>query len=182
MPLRIVSFATYLSNTDVKWRSDDFNANKFIKALKEEPINKHAWIPLPLGGILRKLQQSNSEKAFEWFAEWAAEYIEEKKKARPLALVPIPGSTCGINGDLVPRTRRLADELAKRLKKVQVWDGLRWKEVMPSAHSMGGTRDPQELFDNLAITEKLPDAELVLIDDVFTTGAHLQAAVAILLQ
>lgn len=51
---------------------------------------------------------------------------------------------------------------------------------MPS--SQGGTRDPQELYDNLVVTEEIPNGGIVLIDDVRTTGAHLRAAAAKLAQ
>jgi predicted amidophosphoribosyltransferase len=48
---------------------------------------------------------------------------------------------------------------------------------MPSASKQGGTRHPQILYDNLSLTAKLPKKrEFILIDDVKTTGGHLQAA------
>ena len=56
-----------------------------------------------------------------------------------------------------------------------MWDRLRWKTIMTPS-SQGGTRDPQELYDNLVVTKEPPKGSLVLIDDVRTTGAHLLAA------
>jgi len=71
----------------------------------------------------------------------------------------------------------LAKALAVQLGG-EVWDRLRWKTIMTPS-SQGGTRDPQELYDNLVVTKQPPPkGSLMLIDDVRTTGAHLLAAAA----
>ena len=54
---------------------------------------------------------------------------------------------------------------------------------MCAAHTGTGTREPQELYDNLCLTVRQLPVDLpsiVLIDDVVATGAHLRAAAAYL--
>jgi predicted amidophosphoribosyltransferase len=82
-----------------------------------------------------------------------------------------------VTNENVPRTVRLAGALAAHLETATVSDILRWKEVMiPS--SRGGTRNPQILYENLVLTTRPPTTQVILIDDVRTTGAHLIATAA----
>ena len=175
MALTVISFATYLTSGDVAWRNDDFNTLKFVQAIKGEPLNKWAWVPV--GGKLRKLQQENADDATEWFGEWGSEYLAGKNLRSPIVFLPIPNSSCAITNKEVPRTVRLAVAIAERLPKAEVWDCLRWKKVMKAARQ-GGSRDPQVLYDNMATTCNLAKGRIVLVDDVRTKGAHLRAAAA----
>src|SRR5260370_26378286 len=180
MPLKVVSLATCLTGRDEPWRPDDYNAMKFIKAIKGESLNKHAWVPV--GGTLRRLENDNADDAIDWFGEWASGCVKGKHLARPLLLVPVPNSSCAVTNKKVPRIFRLAEAIASRLQRVDVLDCLRWEKPMRSSHSMGGTRDRQELYDSLVVTRRLPDTRLVLLDDVRTTRAHLLASAARLIE
>lgn len=53
---------------------------------------------------------------------------------------------------------------------------------MPSANVQGGTRNPEVLLKNLAVTGRVRGATVVLVDDVLTSGGHLQACSALLRQ
>jgi hypothetical protein len=179
MALRVISFATYLTNVDVAWRGEDYDALKFVKAIKGKPINKYAHVPV--GKVRRLLQERNADDTIGWFGEMAMAPTRDLRIPHPLILVPIPNSSCTTTNGKVPRTTRLAKALAVQLGG-EVWDRLRWKTIMTPS-SQGGTRDPQELYDNLVVTkEPPPKGSLVLIDDVRTTGAHLRAAAARLVE
>jgi predicted amidophosphoribosyltransferase len=179
MALRVISFATYLTNVDVVWRGEDYDALKFVKAIKGKPINKYAYVPV--GKAKRLLQERNADDAITWFGEMAMAPTRDLRIPRPLVLVPIPNSSCTTTNGKVPRTTRLAKALLVQLGEGEVWDRLRWKTSMTPS-SQGGTRDPQELYDNLVVTKEPPKGSLVLIDDVRTTGAHLLAAAARLVE
>ena len=84
---------------------------------------------------------------------------------------------------VVCRTRRLAESICDALKDGScVVDCLRWATPLLSARE-GGPREPQLLYPHLAIlNEQLPRANprfrVLLVDDVATTGGHLQACAA----
>ena len=56
---------------------------------------------------------------------------------------------------------------------------LRWIEEMQSAR-IGGPRDAIFLYKKLIVNTDLPDGDMVLIDDVYTTGGHLKASAWVL--
>src|ERR1019366_2850820 len=175
MPLTVVSFATYLVDINVSWRHDDYNALKFVKAIKGDPVNLFAYVPVC--DVIHRLEQSNAEEAIDWFGELVAMYINSQNLGRPLTFVPVPNSGCAATNEEVPRTLLLAQAAANRLEDTDVWDGLRWKSVMVPS-SQGGTRDPQDLYNNLSVTKQVPTTTVVLVDDVRTTGSHFVAALA----
>lgn len=175
MPLKVVSFVTYLTNSDQKWRQDDWGTMKFVKAVKGDGVNGSAWVRV--GDQDRRLTQENAEDAIGWFGELGAEYIKAKRLKRPLVLVPVPNSKCTIGNKRNSRTLHLAKAIASRLSNVKVWAGLRWKNSELSARK-GGARQPAVLYKRLAVTKSVPGARVVLIDDVYTTGGHLRASAA----
>jgi hypothetical protein len=179
MAVKVVCLCAYLTNVNIQWRDEDYNANKFISALKGEAINGYAKILV--GKTWHRLQESNRDSAVDWFGEMAAEYVRQKHKARPLAFVPIPSSKCVAGGKIISSTYPLADAIVSNLQDVSVWDGLRWSAAKVPAHQ-GGPRDPHYFYKNLVIAKKLPDAEIVLVDDMFTSGSHMQAANARLVE
>lgn len=174
MSLTVVSFATYLTNTHTPWRDEDHWALKFVKAVKGKPFGGYAWVRV--AGEPKRLNQENAEEAIDWFGIMAAEYLEDHVRD-DIQLVPIPNSHC-TKASEIPRTKRLALAIAARVG-VHVLDGLRWKAAMTPS-SKGGTRNPQDLYDNLIEVRKLADSKIILVDDVRTKGAHLVAAKAFL--
>lgn len=175
MAVTAVCFCAYLTGILVPWRHEDHNAHKYIQALKGHSINGYA--PILVNGVRHRLQDSNRDLAIDWFGETAANYITHKHKKRPLALVPVPSSNCVIGSKIIPPASRMADAIASRLENVTVWDGLRWSEAMVPTHK-GGIRSADHSYAHLRITKKVPQAELVIVDDVLTSGSHIRAIAA----
>ncbi len=173
MPLSVTSFATYL--TRPPWSGDDHNALKFVKAVKGKSFR--GWAQVPVLGTIKRLEPANAEDAVDWFGELAAAEIVKRGLRSPLILVPLPNSSSTVRNNKKPRTALLAGAIAEKLNNAQVWDGLRWAKEMIPTHQEG-TRDPQELYDNLVVTSVPPKGTLILVDDVYTLGGHLQAGVA----
>src|SRR5258708_2689847 len=173
MPLSVISFATYL--TRAPWNNDDHHALKFVKAVKAKPFR--GWAQVPVLGRCKRLESANADDAIDWFGELAAAEIVRLHLRGPLVLVPLPNSSSTIRNKKKPRTALLAEAIASKLKNTQEWDALRCGREMIPTHQEG-TSDPQELYDNLAVTGVPPKGTIVLVDDVYTLGGHLQAAVA----
>src|SRR6267143_1928393 len=171
MPLSVISFATYKRPPYI---STDYPALKFVKAVKGKPFTGYADVPVL--GRWKRLIPANADEAVGWFGELAAAELVRQFSA-PITLVPLPNSSSTVDNRMVPRTAYLAETIASKLTKATVWDGMRWIEEMIPTHQEG-TRDPQELYDNLRVIRAAPKCALVLVDDVYTRGGHLQAAVA----
>ena len=164
--MTVVSFVSYLCRG--RFRSQgEIDASTFVKAIKGH------WAI----GMVSRLDTRDCSEAIEWFGEIGALILGMKRLRAPIVLVPVPDSTCTSASSHVPRTALLAQSLASHLMNAVVFDGLRWVRAVRSSHD-GGTRNPTRLYDNLVLTETIPQGTSVIVDDVFTTGAHIRTAAA----
>ncbi len=178
MPLKVVCFCSYLTATHNPWRPRDFDAHDFVHALKGRQLNKYARIPV--FGKDRILENKNLSDAADWFAEMAKDYFQKHHIRPPLCLVPVPSSTSSIRSPKKPETLKLANAIARTVGRgCQVKDCLRWKKAVIPA-STGGPRDPEILYSNLVVTRSLGSLPHILVDDVLTSGGHLQASATVL--
>ncbi len=177
--MRVVCFCTYLTDIVSAWRPDDHNAHDFIFAIKGRDFKGYALIPF--GGQPQRIDNSNRDRVVEWFGAMAAEYLRTTETEGPISLVPIPGSKCDRQSLGTPRTAALANAISGAFGPgARVCDMLRWKAALASANEQGGSRDPKFLLANLVRTGPVPSGRLILVDDVLTSGGHLQAAEALI--
>ncbi len=151
----------------------------YVKALKGEDMGN---MPSPqaftLAGVSHVLRKGSPDDVLTWTGEAVARLTKDFGN---LAFVPIPASTAAVGSPSAGRTGQIAAAAAAAHSGARFADVLRWREVRQSSHSGGGTRDPNELFQNLILTGDIYLNEyVVLIDDVLTTGAHLAAATRLL--
>lgn len=105
--------------------------------------------------------RQRSQRSERWSSPWCPSLSSTATCPRD-ALDSPPGKLCAAIRELNPN--------------IEVAAGLVWRAPQQSSRK-GGTRDAAELHKNLVVfSDPLPRQHLVLVDDVITTGSHLQAA------
>lgn len=162
--MNITAFVSY----DPRARgSREREAAIFIKVIKGEAEVPGSWT----------LDIRTAEEAISWFGETAATCLSIQHPSKPIALIPIPDSSCLYGREWQPRTFRLAEAIAHYLKNAEVHDVLRWRTSTKPSHRRG-TRNPMDLFDNLVCAGGRIESLTVLVDDVVSTGSHILASAA----
>jgi hypothetical protein len=156
-----------------EWRQDDYNAFKFMRAVMRRRFAGSAWVPVP-GRLPQRLTHANRDAAVEWFGEMALPAVQDMiVPGCEVVYVPIPGSG-RVVGSLPSPSRTLAAELARRVD-ARLLDILRWRQPLGQMPRRRGPLDPQALSDNLITTGGVVMADCVLVADVVTGVACLQA-------
>jgi predicted amidophosphoribosyltransferase len=130
---------------------------------------------VPIDGTNTKIVNANKDLAIKWFASWAAAKIIALG-VQPKVLIPIPSSKTIVASPEEFRTFKIAQEIAARVPKATATSLLRFVEPSPSSREEGGSRDPEVLYQNMTLTGAIPSGQIILIDDIMTSGGHFIAA------
>src|SRR4051812_48399974 len=147
-----VAFCRYPAKTSWKWRSEDWGASRFIKAIKHKPFNGYANIRILDREI--RINAASAPQARRWFADLVFDYLTNRQHdlEPPFFFVPIPDSGCAVDTEVEPRMLEVGDNLVGRFGgSSEVRDILRWREAMQPSHA-GGYRFVGRLYDNLIVT------------------------------
>ena len=166
-----ISYCRYISDRSVRSKSH-WDARAIVRAIKGDAFGGYA--DLQIDGAWRRLDQSHAELALQWFVERVYKETSFDPKTKYI-LVPIPHSSCTVQCGESPKVLTLAKALQQRLPQLQVADILRFKQVMPKT-SETNMRDENILYEATLLLQKPPVGNLILLDDVCTTGAHAKAA------
>jgi hypothetical protein len=175
MTMSVLSFCRYLSiPRGEEWRDEDYGAWMFVKAAKEEVFNGYAHLNIDGNRkLFRSSDLGNTDKARAWFGELVGGLQWSPKK---VYLTPVPDSGCATGIPRLSKTYPLASAAVANLKIATLWDGLRFKKVLAKSRE-GGPRDVETLYRNIEVIAPIPrDAQIILVDDVCTSGGHLKAA------
>jgi hypothetical protein len=179
VPLRTVSLFSYRTQ-GLDWNAAQIAVLRFVRALKGERVGDRR--SLPVNGNARSLGDENADEAFGWFGEMARAVLLDELGVTTVALVPVPDSASA-SGAVRCRTWWLADAVRDGCEAgdASVQDVLRWHEPKTRAHE-GGPRLASELLGRLRLLRPLSDLDrpFVLVDDLTTSGGHLQACAALL--
>jgi hypothetical protein len=179
MTLVVHAYGAYASyaNADIPWRQDDYNVNKLVKALKGKEFKGHADIR-GADGRSRRITHQNPQAALLLFSMWAATRLRDQQLHR-VVLVPVPSSSCTVFGQPTAPMQMATSVQALLGRPCRVEPWLRFQQVMTKS-SEGGTRNPVTLRQALVASDDVAACEVVLVDDVKTTGAHLKACARVL--
>jgi predicted amidophosphoribosyltransferase len=182
MSLKVVAFCGYFCNRVLMRRPEDHDAHKFIQAIKAKSMNMYGYVPVR--GVKQRLSNDNAADAVGWFATFVLDHLTAKKLKGPFLVVPVPNSDTTLSSSSKPRTKRLAKAICDVLNDgSKVVDCLRVKQDLGSASEDRGPRAANVLYGNLALLRDVvkgvdKDAKVLLVDDVTTSGGHLQACAA----
>ncbi len=169
--LKVLTFCSYLTNVDTPWRPEDHNCLKMVKALKGQPFN--GFFDARVGGKTRQYNQDNAGDFVKLIPKKLAA-IGNEHFGKNFAFVPIPNSAVTSPGHAEFKILKLAKEIAK-IAGVKATPCLTFREPQIASHR-GGPRDPYHFESAYQIHTPLPQTDIVLIDDVLTSGAHIQGA------
>lgn len=175
LPVKAICYYFSSQDHDAKWRNEDYNTYKMVKAVKGEPIK--GYVDLKVGGKIHRFTQENVGKLVTAITNSLGKLIEDTGVKAPI-LVPVPNSIGTRAVDEFP-THRLAAKIAARLGgAAEARPVLRWQRQQERAHD-GGTRNPHVLFSELILVGDVDKGRPhILVDDVCTTGGHFTASAA----
>jgi hypothetical protein len=156
-------------------RGVDYDSTHMVKAVKGLELHGSAYTWVPIDGTNTKIVNANKDLAIKWFANWAAAKIIALG-IQPKVLIPIPSSKTIVASPEDFRTFKIAQEIAARVPKATATSLLRFVEPRPSSREEGGSRDPEVLYPNMTLTGAIPPGQIILIDDIMTSGGHFIAA------
>ncbi len=169
--LQVTAFCHYPSyDPEQEWRDQDWKAFKLVKALKGQTIN--GYVQFKFGGRWYTLRDNNKDDVLSIFGTLVSNEIRALGVEQPV-LVPVPSSDC-LEFGVDAKAHRLTDAIQARLPDIEVSHALRWHTPQTKA-SQGGPRNPDVLIPNLDLQWQLGVRNVILIDDVMTTGGHIRS-------
>jgi len=178
--MKVFFRSAYVTERNYVRTQPEWAAFWFVKAIKGKAFNSPKAVKCPEG----ILSWSNRDTAFIWFGNWAAEVVSEiYPSGETLNIIPVPSKAALIENHKQPPQGTSSDQLAAHLAhalgdRAVLTKVLWWQKQLQRAHD-GGTRDPQKLHDKLEVKgEWCPVGPIILVDDMFTFGGHLEASVA----
>jgi hypothetical protein len=162
------------------WRDQDFDAHFFVHAVKndrEKIGNRVANLPMGVGGTNVRIDHDNLDVPQKFFARWAASRARLRGITDPV-FVGIPNRNALTEGKPF-NVGKLARMAAQAFGEGgSAFTGLRFREFVPK--EAGKRQSVRELVENMVLISEPPNGTYVLVDDVFTLGKHLTAAIKVL--
>ena len=156
-----------------KWSDDDYKALKLVKAVKGSDFNGYADFVVDKKRYRVENTANGRNFAFA-YSGWKIATLIDANGCNNTAIMPIPASahidpTAPFNG------RTLAENVGRCIQQLDVRPELYFSEVMPKS-AQGGGRNPQILLSKLRAQNLDGIKTAILLDDVYTSGAHMKAA------
>lgn len=155
------------------WTDDDYRALNLVKAIKQMPFRGRSGFHL--GGQNRIVDDSPQGRRIALGI--AGAIMSRKMEAagyNNAYLIPVPSSSHADPSQMFTG-RRIAENMQAHRPNLVSAPMLYLDRVLPKSSTGGGSRDSYEIERHLLAVPDLVDGPAVLIDDVFTTGAHMRA-------
>lgn len=162
-----------------KWRDIDFTARNLVKAVKRKDFKGFSLVKTVAGAVFRIENTTSGQDIAVGYASQKLANLISAAGYQSVAVIPIPSSK-----HIKPGAEFTGSRLAQRIQQRNpafVAHPVLYlaKELPPS--SGGGGRDSALIESYLRTTEGINGIQkAVLLDDVYTTGDHVRAAVRFL--
>lgn len=157
-----------------KKRTEDFwDAYFYVWAVKVGKFRRSFFAHKPSGKT--RITKENFPLVREWFGDFIVHTLKSEDAPEDVVLIPLPSK----DGIADARSYRTLDMLREALagKKFEgcILDAIRWKEKLQPAHE-GGGRSRDFWRNHMQVSDAVNKRDVVLIDDVISTGSTLLAA------
>ncbi len=172
MTLTVHPFGAYLV-VPFGRRREDLQMSSVVKIIKKDASTVRASDMVDLDGLPVQLINGNRAGVLRMFGKWGARRLLQRGVADAV-LVGVPGSShTAANGNFT------AGRMAGAVAQLGPWTAdpmLYFTQAMKPAHEGNKrARDIDYLMGILACTREKLTGQIVLLDDVVTTGAHMVA-------
>lgn len=181
--MRLHGICYYRSKSDTwteKWSNSDYAARNLVKAIKNEEFKGYSEINTAFGKIRIENTLSGRAKALGAVAISLANKIVQAGYQNA-TVIPIPSSS-HVDPSKMFTGRRIADAIQAKNGNLISAPVLYFNEPLPKSAGGGGTRNADAIQAHLRMANCHLPGNVVLIDDVSTTGGHLKAAARFLMQ
>jgi phosphoribosylpyrophosphate synthetase len=173
MTLTVHPFGAYLTVLTGGRRREDLQMSSVVKIIKKDATTVRASDMTDIDGMPVRLIDGNRADVLRMFGKWGARRLRQLG-ANDAVLVGVPGSShTAANGNFT--AGRMAAAVAQH-GAFQADPMLYFTQAMRPAHEGNRqARDINFLTGVLACTHQTLTGQIVLVDDVVTTGAHMVA-------
>lgn len=170
--LKVITLCAYLTDVSEPWRPADHTAAKMVKALKGDPIN--GYFEVKINNVRKRFDQSNVAEFVPVIPKVMCKSILANITGAA-TLVPIPNSHVVTADDQNFKTLHLAREIAGHSgSRLVAVPALIFREPQVKSRA-GGPRSPYYFKGAYKVCGDVK-GQIVLIDDVRTSGAHMIGA------
>lgn len=112
-------------------------------------------------------------KAFgKWLSAVATDHCGGKA-----TIIAVPSKDALEEGGGCSRSNKMVEDACKGNANITPLDAVRFTKEMAKASTQQGTRNPQELYEAMVVISKpTPGLKYILVDDIYTLGGHMKAA------
>lgn len=128
------------------------------------------------GGRDVKIGQNNIKRARGAFGQFITSTLEAESTSPDVLLIPVPSKDAVNTYKGAYRSlQMLGEAMANRTPPGIIMDGIRWTKALPRAHEGGAHRSRANLRQFLSVRTNVKGRNVVLIDDVLSTGSSILA-------
>lgn len=172
------SYYSDLAHNRVKRRPEPYwDSRNFVYAVKTGIYKRPFNVPRPNGNV--PIRENNVGLARQWFGEYVLECLKAENVKDDVLLIPVPSKDAKYEAQTYRSLEMLVQALSGTQYVSQVCDGLIWEAQLQRSHE-GGVRSRDEYRRKMLLRYDLKGRDVVLIDDLITTGASILAAADVL--